>query len=383
MAPWPLCHLKYTVSVTSVKRYLGYADLVSIRLPKVELIGQDWIDGGLKRILHGGRQAELSVMNKKAISNLIKLSLTAAVAYFLWIQISQNWEEVVQFEWKLHPGMLALSIGLHLLTFAAFSKVWSWLIGAYGFEVKFRYAFKIGYLANLGRYLPGKIWPVFGMAYIAKQVNIDERASVTSWAVALVYAISSSFAVCACIAAFYPELIDIATRLVPRSVALAGLSLVALVSLTLIIYPQVVSRVVNIGLRVLRRETLDFDIDRKTSFRVFLGYAACWMLYGLSFWTFLQAINAGAEIPIHVGIMSFILSYQIGYFAFFAPGGIGVRELALTYSLGPFIGPLAAGVAVAGRLWNISVEIIAALVALKIKLPEKKRVNQADSDNVS
>ncbi len=354
-----------------------------MRILSLELVKLDWIDSGLKCILQSASQPEMSKMNKKIISNFIKLALTAAVAYFLWGQISQNWEEVVQFEWQLNPGLLALSVGLHLLTFAAFSLVWSWLIGAYGFDVKFRSAFKIGYLANLGRYLPGKIWPVFGMAYIAKQVDIDERASVTSWAVALVYAIASSFAVCASIAAIYPELIDIVAKLVPRSVTLVGLSLVALVSLLLMLYPKIVSRLVNVGLRALRREQLDFDINRRTSIRVFFGYAGCWLLYGLSFWTFLQSINAGASIPIHVGIMSFILSYQIGYFAFFAPGGIGVRELALTYSLGPFIGPLAGGVAVAGRLWNIAVEIIAALVALKIKLPAKKNLFQGDSDDVT
>jgi uncharacterized membrane protein YbhN (UPF0104 family) len=65
---------------------------------------------------------------------------------------------------------------------------------------------------------------------------------------------------------------------------------------------------------------------------------------------------------------SFVVAYLIGYLAIFAPGGIGARELVLTGVLSPFIGPIAAGVAVAARLWNLLAEALAAIIALVIPM---------------
>ena len=70
-------------------------------------------------------------------------------------------------------------------------------------------------------------------------------------------------------------------------------------------------------------------------------------------------------------IGAFIIAYQLGYLAFFAPGGIGVRELVLTTILVPFLGPIAASVSIAARLWNMTTEIIAALICTLIKFPKK------------
>ncbi len=50
-------------------------------------------------------------------------------------------------------------------------------------------------------------------------------------------------------------------------------------------------------------------------------------------------------------------------------GGIGVRELALIGLLHPFLGPISAAVAVAARLWNMVVEIIAVIIAWRVPMP--------------
>ena len=63
----------------------------------------------------------------------------------------------------------------------------------------------------------------------------------------------------------------------------------------------------------------------------------------------------------------FIIAYQVGYLAMFSPGGLGVRELVLSTLLMPYLGPLAAGVAVAARIWNILAEIMAFFTAWRIK----------------
>ena len=95
---------------------------------------------------------------------------------------------------------------------------------------------------------------------------------------------------------------------------------------------------------------------------------ASWVLYGLSFWLFMISILPDAHVPIVAAVGAFVNGYIIGYVALFSPGGFGVRELIVTLLLGPYIGAAAAGVAVASRIWNLSVEVLALVIAWRIKL---------------
>ncbi|MFQ5607468.1 MAG: lysylphosphatidylglycerol synthase transmembrane domain-containing protein [Candidatus Zixiibacteriota bacterium] len=317
-------------------------------------------------------------MKRHWISRIIKFILAVVVAYFVWRQLSQNWQEVLKFEWNIAPGELALSIALHLVTFAAFSKVWSWLIRAYGINVQFRDAFKISYLASLGRYIPGKIWPVFGMVYLARQVGIKESESVSSWAVAMLYAILSSAVLCVALALIDPSirngLFELASSAVIVALAIGALS----VSAALLLLPGAAARMLNLGLRILRRDPISLEITRRTSVTIFLGYLACWILYGAAFWLFIGAMTDQVELPALVGIGAFVIAYQMGYLAIFVPGGIGVRELALAAILGPFVGEAAIGIALAARIWNLAVEILATVIAFNIRAPRERSPTNPD-----
>jgi uncharacterized membrane protein YbhN (UPF0104 family) len=61
----------------------------------------------------------------------------------------------------------------------------------------------------------------------------------------------------------------------------------------------------------------------------------------------------------------YIISHVIGYIALVAPGGIGVREGAITVLMRPLIGAgPAAGLALLARLWATVTELIAVVPAL-------------------
>ncbi len=77
------------------------------------------------------------------------------------------------------------------------------------------------------------------------------------------------------------------------------------------------------------------------------------------------------KVPVVAGIGAFVAAYIIGWMALFAPGGIGAREWVLTTVLTPFLGPVAAGVAITARGWNLCSEILAAIIALLIKMKGK------------
>ncbi len=301
------------------------------------------------------------------VKGALKIVLVLTVLYFVWRQLTVNWDEVAHYDWVINYWLLLLSVALHLVTFVLFSSVWCFLISGFGYHVPLHHGFMVQYITNLGRYVPGKIWPVFGMLYLAKRIGVREEAAVTSWVIAQVFAIPAAFLAGLVCLFLLPE----TNAFEIGSFVNLGVYLVAasflVMSLLLLFAPNRMFYLFNIVLKRLKRSPVTFQLSIATAFKVYFGYFICWLCYGLSFWVFLQSIASGSEIPLIPSMGAFIIAYQVGYLAMFSPGGLGIRELVLSSLLMPYLGPLAAGVAVAARIWNILAEIMAFFSAWRIK----------------
>jgi len=310
-------------------------------------------------------------MNRLLI-NSIKTILVAIVLYVVYQKLSENWAEVVNYSWTLNFPLLIFSIIIHLLTFLLFSKVWCILIRAFGYDVPLKYAFKISYITNLGRYIPGKIWPVIGMVYLAKKININEEVSITSWIVAQIFTIPPSLLAGFMCIVISPEIMTSDILQFLNFWVYLAIAFIIVFSILIIVIPNKILSLFNILLKKIGRQEIHFKISIKTALAVYLGYTICWLCYGAAFWLFISSITGNQSLPVLPTVGSFILAYQLGYLAFFAPGGIGVRELVLTAILTPYLGSITAGIAIAARLWNMVVEIIAATIAWFIKFSNNK-----------
>ncbi len=310
---------------------------------------------------------------KKIALTALKLVLLIIVFYFIFRQFDTYWSDLVAHEWSVNFTLLALSIFLHLVALLLFSSVWSILIKAFGFTVKLKHAFKISYITSLGKYIPGKLWPIVGMSFLAKQLNISEENAIASWIIAMIFYLPSAFlASFLCILATPEIFTDHLKEYLDWTIYLMAL-VVFVVSLLLIIKPNMIFSIINIILRKLKRPLINLNLNIKTALKIYTGYMVCWIVFGFSFWLLIISISPSSDVPIIPSMVAFIFAYQLGYLAFFAPGGIGVRELVLTTILLPYIGPIAASISIAARIWNMITEIVAAVICLIIKFPKQEK----------
>ncbi len=311
-------------------------------------------------------------MNKptlqQAVSISIKAVLTLVVLYFVGAQLTQNWQSVVQYEWQLDFLLLFLSLVLHLVAFVLFSWVWCQLMLGFGYEVPLKHGFKVAYIANLGRYIPGRIWPVFGMMYVANQIKVPKETAVASWGIALLFGIPPSFVVALAGMWLYPEMLSGSWGTYLKGQLPIFSAATGLVSICLLFLPKIVVSWVNIVLRKLKRPVVQFNLSLRQASIVYFGYLVCWVVYGFAFWVFLRSLSPDHRITPLAAICAFVTAYQAGYFMIFAPGGIGARELVMAGILAHFIGPAAVGIAIAARIWNTLSDIVASVIAIKIKL---------------
>jgi hypothetical protein len=241
------------------------------------------------------------------------------------------------------------------------------LISGFGHRLSVPAAFRIFYLSNLGRYIPGKIWQLFGILYLAKKKGISAEQAGASFMLVQLFAIPASFLVFAIAAQIEPRL------LVEKVAVLGDVSSwfitvgMVLVCAAIVLYPQLFLGVGNRILARIGRPTVDFRLDKKVALGIFCGYGIGWICYGTAFWLFVRSVTPGDALSFTAAVGVFNAAYQIGYLVLFAPGGFGPREVVMGLLLAPFLGPIGAAVAVAARLWAIVLESLAALAALLVK----------------
>ena len=309
---------------------------------------------------------------KKILWRSAQVILIGVIFYFLGRQLVTNWGKVAEHDWEFNFFYLTGALLSVIVTFFVFSSVWKIIIRSLDKEVGYAKSFKIAYLANLGRYIPGKIWQMFGMIYLAKKEGVTEEEAVTSFGLSQIFAIPSGLLSGLVFIALYPGIIEQYTSIPFLKTGVFAIGgAIFVVSLVVVFFPRPFEAIANRVFALLRRKPISLRMNKSLAAMIYVGYFLAWSLYGFSFWLFLRGITAQTPdlLPM-AGI--FIIAYQVGYLMLFAPGGVGPREAMMEVMLAPFFGAgVATAIAIAARIWLICAEAVSALIALSIKSTEK------------
>lgn len=292
-------------------------------------------------------------------------ALSGAVGWFVWQQLAGSWDALQSYNWQINWWLLITASAVQLVALTLFSAIWCYLMRGFGYVVPLRAGFRIAYLSHLGRYVPGRIWQVFSMIELAAGLGIARSDVIASWAISTLFGIPPALLAGLGAMLLFPEIMSANQQAIYIPLLAVATTLTMAGSVVCVVWPSVALGVYNWLLRLLKRPPVSFSFRPRVALMVYLGYLIGWLITGGSFWLFVQSITA-INVPLLPMVGGFILAYQVGYFTIFTPGGLGSRELVLIAMLSPFVGPIAAGVALAGRVWNLLVEVLATLIAFMI-----------------
>ncbi len=278
----------------------------------------------------------------------LKVALVAIVAAFIWRSLSRNWDEfsAIEFEFHLKPAWILLSVLVVWATYAIQIASWRTILAGWQQRIAYRDAARAWCLANLGRYVPGKLWSIAGLVVLA------QRAGVAGWAAGASAVVVQAVGVAT-------GVILVAAALRPGTFAV-GLSVAAAVAtgtLALLAWDRAVQWLARMIGRTGELRALPVATVLTAGTLTLLS----WVTYGVAFWCLAQGLGVeGLSLPVAAGV--FALGYLIGLMAVFVPGGFGVRELAYIGQLAPLVGSgPAIGLSVASRLLLTLTEVTAAL----------------------
>jgi uncharacterized membrane protein YbhN (UPF0104 family) len=200
---------------------------------------------------------------------------------------------------------------------------------------------RVFFVGQLGKYLPGSLWPVMAQMELGRDHHIPERASGAAVGVFLLVVVGTGLAVAAAAA---PLLGQDALHAYWWLLAVLPLALLAVV-------PPVLNRLLTLVMRLARRPPLPAPLSSAGLLRAAGWALLSWLAYGVHVWVLAGALtDAGPRLLAHA-TGAFAAAWCAGFLLVVAPAGAGVREAALILLLGGVLtGPQATVVAVVSRL---------------------------------
>ncbi len=292
---------------------------------------------------------------------IVRIGLTLGVTWLLVRQVGLGLDEVVSRDALPAPSAvwaLGASVGALLVAFGLASWAWGWMVRDLGQPSPGPLAcIRIVLTANLGRYVPGKVWQIAGLALLARRAGVPGTTATAAAVLGQLFHLAGAGAVGLLLLAVGRG-DGAGWRVLGDTGVLIGAGALTM-ALVLASIPGVVRRGLALAYRFagIGAEAVPRP-DPLFGPRWILLHAGIWLVYGVAFALLVRGF--GLELPLLMAISAFAAAYLLGYLALFAPAGIGVREGVLIALLQPQLGTGAVGVAVIARLWMTLVEVIPA-----------------------
>jgi len=285
---------------------------------------------------------------------ILQLVVAAVVCVFVARHLAENWASyrTISVSLRLRPAWLALSLASLVVVSALQIESWRIILRGWAQRLPFLAGARIWFLANLGRYVPGKVWSVAGMVVLAEQEGVARWASAA--AAVAVQAIGIGTAA---------VLVTAATPHAYSPLRVAAALVLGLGTVALLAWKGALPRLGRVlGAAGEWRALPPGSVVAGSAFTLL-----SWCVYGFAFWALGRGLGLPPVLPLPDAAGVFALGYILGLLALFAPGGIGIREMTFQTLLTPYLGVGgAAALTVASRLELTFTEAAAGLGALAL-----------------
>lgn len=282
----------------------------------------------------------------------LQLAVAGIVAAMVWSTIVGNWNEFrsLKVSVRLHPGWIATSALAVFLSYAVSVEAWRQILAGWGQRLAYLRAARVWLVANLGRYVPGKVWSVAGLMVMA------QRGGVEPWAAA-----ASAFAIQAVAVGTAVALVAAAAPGATSPFRLGAAALVAVATIAVLAW----ERSARVAARLLGGDARIRPLPLGAVARSAALGLVSWSIHGVAFWVLARGLGLPGALPVTTAVGVFALGYVMGLLALFAPGGVGVREVVLIGLLTPGLGGGGAvALSVASRILLTLTEVVAPLALL-------------------
>ena len=278
---------------------------------------------------------------RDVVVTAVKYLFALAVLAFGAIYIATQWGKVSAALSTTPPWIIVTALVLVLAALFASMLSWWVLWPAFGARLGLRVGARVFFVSQLGKYVPGSVWPIAAQAQMTRRLKVSAASSVVLSLIAMLVSVAIGLAMGAVLGPI--------SR--PRLLVDYWWLVIVGVLLLVLLAPSILTRCVHIALRVLRRPDASFRLSWGTIGASAAAQAANWILGGLQLWLLVIGVGGDPGSSLIPCLAAFPLAFSLGILLVPFPAGLGVREFVITLLLAQVIpAPAAVTAAVLSRL---------------------------------
>lgn len=307
-----------------------------------------------------------SASSRSNLAGVLGFFIGAAGLGFVIYRVIEGWPAVSATVSGGSPLVVVSAVVVGLTGMSVIGLSWRFLLTRLGARIGVLECLSRYFVGQLGKYVPGGVWPIVGRAEMARRSGIEGPTAYASTLLSLGMT-------------YLASLISAALFLALAGGGAAGLSWAPWLLLVvpvgvLVLHPTVLRTAMRLARRVTRRELPVSIPNWSTSILLTALHVPAWILISAA--TFLAMVGVGGSEDFAQIAFATSMSWFLGFVVVGLPGGLGVREAvftALVVSLDPAV---AAAVALVSRMVFVVVDLLGAGIASVIfRLRDQRKID--------
>jgi uncharacterized membrane protein YbhN (UPF0104 family) len=304
---------------------------------------------GVEQQAGGRRQALWSAVRRILTFRSVRWGFAATAAGLCAFEVARQWSRVEPVLSGIGPlAALGAMLSVLIAVFASM-QVWRLLLAALGSSPSASSVARIVFVGQLGKYVPGSVWPVLAQMELGTACDVPRHRSATASMLSTIITLS-----CGLLAAL------LTLPFVAGSRAWLW-ALAAVPVLLACMWPRALNSGTARLLRLARQPPLERPLALRTIVACAAWSAGSWTCYGMQIWLLSDRLGTHDGAGVLRAIGGFSLAWCAGFVAVVVPAGAGVREVLLVAVLAPVIGAGGAiAVALASRMLTTAADLVTA-----------------------
>lgn len=268
---------------------------------------------------------------KKIGKRVLQIGLPIVVLASLLYKLRSwgDWNGLLAHAHEWNVALLLLAFFGFVLQELSFGLIWKAVLARLGFRLDLRASLRIYLASEFVRYIPGNVWHVLTRILWVGKYGASRTIAFASMTIELITKLAAGAFIFAVSLLFWGNTGAIGSLFHGSIFIVVGV--ITFLALLILIHPRILNGLLNLALRVLKREPVTLMVSYKDILLVTLAWCASWIIAGSAFFVLLVAIWPGttlAMLPLCIGI--YAIAWDFGFVTFITPSGLGFRELAIT-----------------------------------------------------
>jgi len=253
-------------------------------------------------------------------------------------------DSIRQLGWPI--VVLSFALGVGGTFFIAL--LWRAVLCGLGALTEFRASCGMFFVSQLGKYLPGSVWPVVSQMEFGRRNGIARRTMLAANVITLALNLIVALVLAAVLLPFSS----------PDALQRFWWTFLLLPPLAACIHPRALPALIDRVFRLVKREPLNERLSGRSVGVAVLWSVLSWLLLGLHLYVIIHALGAHGAAGLAAAIGGTAFAVAVGIAVIPAPAGAGIRDAVLVAVLAGTIGAAdALAAALASRILLILADV--------------------------